>query len=179
MSLMENNVLGFMMFYVQNKDLKSYKYNLDKLKQEDVEKIYKINNTFLAHRDRLLYSLFQGVEKLNEYTFGNINFRLCIKCDGVYEVGYWGCWVSSSQDDLRDNSIIASGSYCVGSELVSLVAQYYGYTFIEAIDLIYGHIASNETLYPHVIKGKGGYKEELFPIIKKFNFVKNNNIFIQ
>lgn len=44
---------------------------------------------------------------------------------------------------------------------------------------MYGHIASNETLYPHVIKGKGGYKEELFPIAKKFDFVRSSNIFMQ
>lgn len=125
----------------------------------------------------MLYSLFQGAEKLNEYTFGNTVFRLCIKNDGCFEIGYWVYCTKPAFFPVYGDYI--PGSYIIGSDIISLVALFYDYTFIKAIDLIYGHIASNETLYPHVVKGKGGYREELFPIVKKFDFVRNNNVFMQ
>lgn len=131
----------------------------------------------MAHRDRLLSFLFQGAQRINEHTFGNTVFRLCIKNDGCFEIGYWEyCRIRAS--NIFDAHYIP-GSYFIGSDIISLIALFYDYTFIKAIDLIYNHITSNETLYPHVIKGKGGYKEELFPIAKKFDFVRSKNIFMQ
>lgn len=141
-----------------------YKYTFSELTQEHIEKIYKINNTFLAHREKLLSALFPDATKINDFTYGNNIFRLCIKRYGNYEVGYW---------EYRMLPILPTTfyfeTYFVSSDIISLVSTYYDYTFIETIDLIYGHITSNETLYLHVINGKGGYKEELFPIARKFN----------
>lgn len=151
-------------------------YYFKELTQEHIGKIYKINNTFLAHREKLLSGLFPDATKINEFTFGNYIFRLCIKRYGIYEVGYWEyCGMKKSMP----NSWYVETEYTTSSDIISLVATYYNYTFIETIELIYGHISTNTTLYPHVIKGKGGYKEELFPIAKKFNDVKWNNNFIQ
>lgn len=166
-----------MRFYDLDECFKMYDYKFKELTQEDIEKIYKVNNTFLAHRDRLLSFLFQGAEKLNEHTFGNNLFRLCIKNDGCFEIGYWEYCIKPASGIFEGN--YTAGSYIIGSDIISLVALFYDYTFIKAIDLIYGHIVSNETLYPHVLKGKGGYREELFPIVKKFDFVRNNNVFMQ
>lgn len=64
-------------------------YHFKELTQEHIEKIYKINNTFLAHREKLLSGLFPDATKINEFTFGNNIFRLCIKKYCFHEVGYW------------------------------------------------------------------------------------------
>lgn len=169
--------VGFLnILHIWNTPVGYNQYNFIELTQEHIEKIYKINNTFLAHKERLLTALFSDAIKINEFTFGNSIFRLCIKRYGIYEVGYWEyCGMKKSMP----NSCYAETEYTTSSDIISLVATYYNYTFIETIELIYGHISTNTTLYPHVIKGKGGYKEELFPIAKKFNDVKWNNNFIQ
>lgn len=153
-------------------------YHFKELTQEHIEKIYKINNTFLAHREKLLSGLFPDATKINEFTFGNNIFRLCIKKYYFYEVGYWQYFYRKPINLFETNSSI-DNPYTFSSDIISLVATYYNYTFIEAIELIHGHITTNTTLYPHVIKGKGGYREELFPIAKKFNDIRINNNFIQ
>lgn len=132
----------------------------------------------MAHREKLLSGLFPDATKINEFTFGNYIFRLCIKRYGIYEVGYWEYFYRKPIDLFETNSI-NDNPYIFSSDIISLVATYYNYTFIEAIELIHGHISTNTTLYPHVIKGKGGYKEELFPIAKKFDNIKECNNFIQ
>lgn len=211
-----DNVTVFLRIIPLGVDSQGYEgYHFKELSQEHIGKIYKINNTFLAHKERLLSELFQDATKMNEFTFGNNFFRLCIKRLGVFEVGYWECCVdqnlipkipsipllspslqlpvASSEplplppsfipSSFYPNSNSSNGSdvekYLVSSDIISLAAIHYNYTFIEALELIYNHITSNITLYPHVIKGKGGYKEELFPIAKKFDNVKINNNFIQ
>lgn len=199
--------VGFLnILHIWNTPVGYNQYNFIELTQEHIEKIYKINNTFLAHRERLLTALFSDAIKINEFTFGNSIFRLCIKRYEIYEVGYWECCVDQnlipkipsipllfpprqgpvmnldalpSPSNINSNSSSNVETYLVSSDIISLVATYYNYTFIEAIELIYGHISTNTTLYPHVIKGKGGYREELFPIAKKFNDVRANNNFIQ
>lgn len=151
-------------------------YKFKELSQEDIEKIYKINNTFLVHRERLLSALFPDAIKLNEFTFGNDIFRLCIKRFGSYEVGYWECYVKVLSRILNPFVInFYEIDYQVSSDLISLVAVRYNFSFKKALELLYGHITTNTTLYPQVIIGKGGYREELFPISKKLNIRTKNN----
>lgn len=167
-----NSSFGFMnLKSLFDKVIPYSNYHFKKLTQEHIGKIYKINNTFLAHREKLLSALFPDATKMNEFTYGDNTFRLCIKKYRGCEVGYWEFRIVSKLSIFDEN-------YQISSDIISLVAVYFNSTFIEAIELIYGHITSNPTLYPHVIKEKAGYKEELFPIARQFDTVKKNNNFI-
>lgn len=56
--MMGYNVSSFMRLNVGIGSYENYKYQFKELTQEDIEKMYKINSTFWAHRDRLLSFLF-------------------------------------------------------------------------------------------------------------------------
>ncbi len=105
-----------------------YIYPFFELTQDDIYKLYKINNTLLEYKHKLLNFLFNQGFIINDYIFGNSEFRFCIKNSKQIDIGTW---------DFRKTS---PSYYIIGSDITSLVACYYNFSYIEAINIIYNHI---------------------------------------